>query len=187
MKTLSETLHTALPKFSLFYEVIKHPSYALFTLTPTVPAVMIVDVWNAFYILCWMFLGDLITGILASYYEWRKSDKKDKWFFGKGEGFSSDKFKKMFIKIIVYCGSPLVLYHFQQTFLIKNVTYSKITDAEIDIATIMILLFILNEGYSIFHENLPRCGFNLWDRIKKIAVAIKKAIGLFKEVKSEIE
>ncbi|UOX35318.1 phage holin family protein [Flavobacterium sediminilitoris] len=177
---ITEILNTAIPKFSLFGEILKKPLIGLYLVGTTVPTAIIVNIWSAFYALCWFFVADLITGLFASYNDWKRSDKKDRWFFGKGEGFSSDKFKKMFIKIIVYCGTPLVIYNFQKTFLLKNISYKRISDAEIDLATFFILIFILNEGFSIFHENLPKCGFNIWHRIKKM-------IGFYKEIKNEIK
>lgn len=183
MKTLQEIIHTALPKFSLLIELIKKPMLAFFVITPTVPTAIVVDIVSASYLLGYLFIGDLVSGILASYFVWKKSDRKDKWFFGKGEGFSSDKFKKMFVKLMVYTGTPLLINKFQSTFLIKNISYKSISDAEIDIATFLILLFILNEGYSIFHENLPKCGFNLWERAKKLYQAIIKIKSAIKEIK----
>lgn len=176
----TEILNTAFPKFSLFIEATRNPFLGIAIVTTTANSLVIVNIWSAFYVLCWFFIGDLGSGLLASYFEWKKSDRKERWFFGKGEGFSSDKFKKMFIKIIVYCGTPLVVYNFQHTFLLKNISYKRISEAEIDLATFFILLFILNEGFSIFHENLPKCGFNIWSRIKKM-------IGFYKEVKNEIK
>jgi hypothetical protein len=166
----------ALPTFSFTSLLIKSPILGIITLTSTAAAVnsKTINITHAFSILVVLFILDLITGIAAGYFEWKKTSKTDKWFFGKGEGFSSDKFKKMFVKILVYLGSPLVLQQFQKIFLIKNFKYEEISGAEITMATGLILLFCLNEGYSIFHENLPKCGFNLYDRIRKLMDLKKK-------------
>lgn len=177
---INEVLQMTAPKFSMFIEMLNNPLAGVFTLTSTVMAVQIVSFWGAVDILKILFVADFATGLLASWFLWRtKKDRKDKWFFGKGEGFSSDKFKKMFIKLMVYLGTPVVIDKFQDTFLIKNLKYSTISDAEIELTTFVILLFCLNELYSIFNENLPKCGFNLWERIKKM-------IGFYKKVKTEI-
>ena len=178
---LNEIMQSAAPKFSLFIELFNKPVLALTILTPTVIVAPVVSLMGACITLTIFFIADFVTGLMASYWIWQaKEDKSDTWFFGKGEGFSSDKFKKMFVKMIVYGGAPLIVYNFQKTFLIKNLKYSTISDAEIDITTCLILIFCLNEGFSIFHENLPKCGFNLWERIKKM-------IGFYKEVKNEIK
>lgn len=178
---INEIIQMTAPKFSLFVEMINNPLAGIFTLTSTVVVVQIVSFWDAVDLLTILFIADFVTGIIASWFVWRKKDdRKDKWFFGKGEGFSSDKFKKMFIKLMVYLGTPIVIDKFQDTFLIKNLKYSTISDAEIELTTLVVLLFCLNELYSIFNENLPKCGFNLWERIKKM-------IGFVKEFKNEIK
>ena len=85
----------------------------------------------------------------------------------------------MSIKILVYLGAPLVVNKFQEVFRVKNISYNTVFEQDLSIATGLILLFCLNEGFSIFHENLPKCGFNLWAQIKK-------ALKFFREVKQEI-
>ena len=177
---IEEITSIAMPKFTFMIELFTKPILALLAIVPVVTVGEVVDFWSAVYILGMLFVGDLITGILASYFIWRKKvDKVEKWFFGKGEGFSSDKFKKMFVKLMIYLGTPFVVQRFQETFRLHNFRYETISDAEFSIATILIIVFCLNEGFSIFHENLPVCGFNLWERIKKM-------IGFYKEVKTEI-
>jgi hypothetical protein len=177
---IQEIASITMPKFSLMIELINKPLVGLLALTPVVVVVPVVDFWSAVYILGLLFIGDLITGLSASYFIWKKKlDRKERWFFGKGEGFSSDKFKKMFVKMMIYLGTPYIVQKFQETFRLHNLKYETISDAEFSIATVLIIVFCLNEGFSIFHENLPECGFNLWERIKKM-------IGFYKEVKNEI-
>jgi hypothetical protein len=167
---------TALPKFTFF---IKYPIASLIILqtqiaVQSVSAPMVVDIMAASKILGILFAGDMITGIWASYKVWHaKPVKKDKWFFGRGEGFSSDKFKKMGIKAIIYLAVPLLLLKFQTTFMVKNFKYESWSDAEITLPAFFVLLFCINEGFSIFFENLPNCGFSLFSRITKIAKVTK--------------
>lgn len=172
----------ALPKFTFLGLLFKKPVVLL----STVPAVVAVKITNVVrfesvaWILFWLFVADWVTGVLASYFEWKgKGNKKDEWFFGNGEGFSSDKFKKMIFKGIAYAGLPLILIRFQHVLMLKNFKYERLSDAEFEWATIAILVFCMNEGFSIFHENLPKCGFNLWERIKKM-------IGFYKDFKNKI-
>lgn len=177
----STFLEFAMPKFTLLTFFLEKPILLAGTLT-TVSAAAITNVVSfesMGWILFWLFMADLVTGLIGSYFEWRESEHKDKWFFGKGEGFSSDKFKKMIFKGIAYAGLPLILIKMQQVLMIKNFKYERISDAEFELPTIFLILFCLNEGFSIFHENLPKCGFNLWESVSKM-------IGFYKEVKKEI-
>lgn len=178
---MEKVLSTSLPSFTLFNMFINKPLTVFLTAVPIVSA-PIVDIRSAGWLLFWLFLADLITGTYASYCDWRKDKKKkERWFFGKGEGFSSDKFKKMGVKAIVYGGCPYFMIKFQETFMIKNLKYESLSEAEVTVATFFILLFCLNEGFSIFNENLPRCGFDLFDRIKKIGKAIVSTKKSFEE------
>lgn len=175
-----KTLALSLPKFTLLGILFKKPALLLITVAPTIIVAPVIDFKKTAWILLYLFIGDLVSGMLASYFEWKKKPiKTDRWFFGKGEGFSSDKFKKMGVKGVIYLAFPYFMLKFQETFMIKNLKYEAISDAEFTLPTAIILVFCINEGFSIFHENLPKCGFNLFDRIKKIAKAFystKKSI-----------
>lgn len=172
-------LAIALPKFSLIALFFKKP----ILLVPVVPVIaatkIVVDFESMGWILLGFFIADLISGLFASYFRWKKSEHIDRWFFGKGEGFSSDKAKKMGLKLFVYLSVPLMLIQLQKVLFLKNFKYDRLSDAEFELATISLIVFCLIEGFSIFHENLPDCGFNLWQSIKKM-------IGVYKEIKNEI-
>lgn len=168
------------PKFKLLAMLLKKP-LLLFATIPIAVVTPEIDLQSVVKVLFYLFVLDFITGLCASYFDWKKDEtKKDKWFFGKGEGFSSDKFKKMFVKLIVYAGGPLIINEFQKVFFIKSFRYEIISEASIDIATFLVFLFCLNEGYSIFHENLPKCGFNIFSLAKKL-------IGIYKETKNDLK
>lgn len=170
----------ALPKFTLLIMLFKKPLVLMAAVPLVVVSSIVVDFESVSWLLFGMFLGDLGSGIGASYFVWKKSDHVDRWFFGKGEGFNSDKAKKMGVKAMVYLSVPLMLVHLQKILFLKNFKYERISDAEFEWATISLIVFCAIEGFSIFHENLPKCGFNLWHQIKKM-------IGFYKEVKSEIQ
>jgi hypothetical protein len=179
---MKEIMAIALPKFTFITLLIKKPAL----LIPVVPIVaattIVVDFEITFKILGWFFLADLSTGLCASYCRWKKSDHIDRWFLGRGkdkEGFSSDKAKQMGVKAVIYLVVPLALVRLQNVFYLKNLKYDTISEAEFQLGTLAIILFCFIEGFSIFHENLPDCGFNLWQRIKKM-------IGFYKEIKNEI-
>lgn len=169
----------AIPKFTFVSLAVKNP---LLLVAPVilVPVVSIADVSE---ILMWLFTIDLVSGIIASYFDWRKVTPSGKYFFRakdtktipeEQKGFSSDRFKKCFIKGIVYGGFPLIVLKFQNTFLIKNFKIpAYVSDSEIELTTVFLLIFCANELFSIFWENLPRCGLNLPKGIKNLIVGVK--------------
>ncbi len=174
---MKEILYMALPKFSLIALIMKKPT-VLVAIVPVIGvANIVVDFQSMWIILFWFFVFDLITGLSASYFEWRKSERKEKWFFGIGEGFSSDKAKQMGVKASVYLIVPLGLVKLQQILYLKSFRYDSISNADFELATISVIVFCFIEGFSIFHENLPKCGFNIWKIVKKV-------IGAYKEIKS---
>jgi len=167
-------------------EFLAHPiikPISLSVIPPSIAIAPVVSLEAVVWILVWLFLVDLVTGLLASYFVWSEDKKtpKGKYFFGQSGGFSSDKFKKCFIKGIIYGAFPLIVLKFQQTFLIKNMSFSAITDSQIDITTICILVFCANEMFSIFWENLPKCGLNLPKGIRNLIVGVKEVANEVKE------
>lgn len=176
---MEKLLVFALPKFTLLSLLIKKPILLLITVPAIAAVSQVVSYEGVWYFLKWFFIADLITGLFASYFEWRKSNHKERWFFGKGEGFSSNKAKMFGVKAIVYLNVPDMLIKLQKTLMLKNFKYSSISNAEFELATIVVLVFCAIEGFSIVHENLPKCGLDFWG-------AIKKMIGFVKEAKKEI-
>ena len=155
-----------LPNFSMFSMFVEKP-ITMLSVVPAALAVPVIDLYEAATVLAILFVADFITGLLASYYEWKKKPiKKDNFFFGKGEGFSSDKFKKMFVKGMVYLGFPLFFIKFQSVFKIKSFGIKTVSEAQLDLVTIIIIIFCGNELFSIVRENLPRMGIDLIARLK---------------------
>jgi phage-related holin len=179
----AKLIELVLPKFTLIDNSMQSPkALAIVASISSIPILVpvIVNFYDVLNLLVVFFIADFLTGMIGSFFEWKKKEvKKDKWFFGRGEGFSSEKFKKMFVKALVYISLPFVFMRFQEVFHIKRVKYEVLSTAELDLSTCLLLLFILNEGFSIFHENLPKCGINIWK-------SIKQAIGFYKEIKKDI-
>jgi phage-related holin len=152
-------------------------SLSIITVLPVIPIVNVVDLVKVVHILIALWIIDLGTGLIASYFSWLKNAPKGKYFFSVSGsisgGFSSDKFKKSFVKGIIYAAFPLIVLKFQQTFLIKNISFKQITDSQVDITTICILIFCANEIFSIFWENLPKCGVNIPKTIKNLILGVK--------------
>jgi phage-related holin len=154
---------------------------ALVTVVPNIVIAPIVDFYSVVEILVWLFIADLATGLSASYFEWKKNASKGKFFFGGVDGFSSDKFKKCFLKGIIYGGFPLIVLKFQQIFLLKSISISSLTDSQIDITTVCLLVFCANETFSIFWENLPKCGLNIPKKLKEFIVGVKDVANEIKD------
>jgi phage-related holin len=153
-------------------------------LVTTIPNALIahrVSLESVVWILVWLFVIDLFSGLLASYFEWKKTAPKGKYFVGHDQGFSRDKFKKCFVKGMVYGGFPLIVLKFQEAFLLKSVKFSAVTNAEIDITTICLLVFCANELFSIFWENLPKCGLDLPKGIRNLITGVKGVANEIKE------
>jgi hypothetical protein len=176
---MNSILTFSLPKFTLIGLIIKKPTLLVTVIPVVVATKLVVDFEGVGWLLFWLFVGDLITGLGSSYVLWKESDHKDRWFFGKGEGFSSDKAKKMGVKLAVYLVVPYMLIQIQKLLFLKNFKYERVSAAEFEWATISLIVFCLIEGFSIFHENLPKMGFDLWGRIREM-------IGFYKTVKNEI-
>lgn len=162
-----------LPKFSLIALFFTNPIAAIGTTAPIIAISPVVNLYDVVWILKWLFIADFFSGLSASYFEWKKTVPKGKYFFGQTKGFSSDKFKKCFVKGIVYAGFPIIVLKFQQTFMIKNISVKSVTDAQIDLTTVFLLLFCANEIFSIFWENLPKCGLNIPKGIKNLFIGVK--------------
>ena len=170
------------PKFSLMALFLNNPLMLLGTISPAIVIAPVVDLYDVVWILVWLFISDLFTGLAASYFIWKKTALKGKYFFGQSQGFSSDKFKKCFIKGIVYAGFPIIVLKFQQIFVLKNISLKALTDSQIDVTTVFLLLFCANEFFSIFWENLPHCGVNIPKGIRNLFVGVKD---IAKETKEE--
>lgn len=170
-----------IPKMMFIPFLIKKPIWLGMTVPIVVSLPIVVDFISLCYVLFYMFIIDLVTGIFASYCEWKSTKTTDKWFFGTGKenGFSSKKAKGSALKALVYVGLPYLIIKFQMLLGLKNFKYERISNSEFELASLVVILFCLIEGFSIFHENLPKCGFNIWIRIKSM-------IGFYKQVKKEI-
>lgn len=168
------------PQFSFFSILFKNPPLLAASAPVLAVATHVVDFYGLVTVLFWLFGLDLISGLLSSYFTWKEKAPKESFFFGHKDGFSSDKFKKCFIKGMVYGGFPLIVLKFQQAFMLKSFSANYVTEAQIDVTTVILLLFCGNEIYSIFWENLPNCGINIPSSIRKFITGVK-------EIKEEIK
>jgi len=167
---------TYLPKFSLIALIFKKPIVIIYLTISTVAVMPVVDFYKACTMLVILFIADAITGLGASYCDWKKLKvKKDKTFWGKsGEGFSSDKAKKMGTKALVYMAVPIFFIRFQDVFHVKKFKFESLSSAEMDVATLLILGACAIELYSIFKENLPKCGIDVFGQIHSMLTTKEK-------------
>lgn len=171
---MSHLILASMPNFTFLTLIVKKPVLILAGL-PVVAIAPVVDFLSLVTVLFWLFVVDFITGLLASYFVWKEKAEKNKFFFGVNQGYTSDKFKKCVIKGMAYGGLPLIVAKFQDAFMLKTFSVSYITEARIDLTTVMILLFCLNEVYSIIWENLPKCGLDVPKSINNIWGVVKTA------------
>ena len=163
-----------MPKFTLLQIEVAPVMLPIAAIATTV-----VDINSAVLILLYLFLFDFATGLAGSYFEWKKLKDRGRSFFGCDKGFSSDKFKMCFMKGIIYAGFPLVVLKFQQAFMLKNISFKTVTDSQIEVTTVFILIFCANELYSIFWENLPKSGLNLPKGIKNLVNKAKEFLVIY--------
>lgn len=134
------------------------------------------------FLLLILFAVDFVTGVLASYVEFKKSDKKGKFFSDKEDGFTSARWRLTFVKAITYFLLIILTKVIEDVFKIKAFNWSW-TDHKVTISLISIAFSCAIEFYSIFWENLPKAGFSIWGYFKKITGTAKEAVSEIKSIK----
>lgn len=148
-----------------------------------IPAIGIIELSNiqmALTLLFVLLFFDFLTGVLASYTEWKKLGKNTKFFKDGKDGLTSEKWRLSLVKTITYLTFVLLVYLIEKTFQIKPF---ELQYTEIKLVTITLIAIAISCGiefYSIFFENLPRAGFDiekklmkLFDKVKSIFTKVK--------------
>ena len=149
-----------------------------------IPAIGIIELSNIQVSLALFFVllfFDFLTGVLASYTEWKKLEKKTKFFKDRKDGFTSEKWRLSLVKTITYLALILLVHLAEKTFQIKPF---ELQYTEIKLVTITLIAIAISCGiefYSIFFENLPRAGFSIEDESMK---AFNKVKSIFTKVKN---
>jgi hypothetical protein len=114
-----------------------------------------------------LFIGDFITGIMASYYEFKKSLPV---LPGSGKRYvlSSAKMRMSGVKFITYAMGIVSAYALETIFLIDKFKPTYITKQHLTLTTIVTLFFCVIEFYSIFFENIKRMDFDIIQKVKSI-------------------
>lgn len=136
------------------------------------------------YLLLILFASDFVTGVLASYVVFKKSNKKGKFFSDKEDGFTSARWRLTFVKAITYFLLIILTKIIEDAFKIKVFEFS-FTDHKVTISMISIAFSCACEFYSIFWENLPKAGFSIWDMFKKITGIAKEAVSDIKSISND--
>lgn len=128
-----------------------------------------------------LFVADFITGVAASWVEFRKSLPVLPGS-GKRYVFSSSKMRLSGVKFITYGMGIVTAYALECIFLIKEFEPEALATQKLTLTTIVTLFFCTIEFYSIFFENIKRMGFDIIQKVKTIT---KAGWGLYKDVKDE--
>ena len=125
-----------------------------------------------------LFAVDYFTGVLASWVEWKKLKSGIRF---RKEGFTSEKTRLSVVKIVTYFLFILLSYSIESVFAIHPFIFSW-TDVSVTITLGATAISCCIEFYSIFFENLPRAGFSIWDKFKKITGTAKSAVDEIKNI-----
>ncbi len=128
-----------------------------------------------------LFVFDFITGVWASYVEFKKSLPVTPGA-GKRYVFSSAKMRLSAVKFITYGMGVIVSFFVESIFVIQEFEPSHISTQKLTLTTVVTLFFCSIEFYSIFFENIKRIGFDIIQKVKSI---FKDGWGLYKSVKNE--
>jgi hypothetical protein len=180
-------LHYLAKPFIIIQEVFTTPKGIAFVI-PTIGTISLLSTQKlAFLFLVIAFLLDFITGVIASFMERLKKEKKEQqvdflnwkekvvYFF---DNISSDQMKRSIVKGIAYSVFILCSSGIQHIFKIKPFTFS-FSELTWDLPLIAVAGAIVIELWSILLENFKRMGFDI----------IKIALEMFskaKEVKNEV-
>lgn len=159
----------------VFNTILGKKGLMVMPLAATLP--LIVDVKLSIAILFIVMIFDFITGIAASLVEKKKVEKVNPEL--KSESWiSSEKLKRSGGKFFLYASTILLAYLIEKVFFVKSFSV-KFTDAQLTITVSVVLWWIAVELYSIFKENLPRAGFDIFAKLSAI-------IKVFKSTKNQI-
>ncbi|AKK73771.1 hypothetical protein OK18_15205 [Chryseobacterium gallinarum] len=146
---------------------------------PTLGLVTFSDSILGIFLLLGLMTVDFITGVLASWNMWKNSKiQSNFWRYG----FSSSRIRLSIIKSVTYFFFIICSYGIEVIFRIKSFGSNNYTDHDLTLSLVSIAIACAVEFYSIFFENLPRAGFDIWSYFKKITAKIKSGITTIKDI-----
>lgn len=148
-------------------------------IAPTLGLVTFSDSLLGIFLLLGLMAVDFITGVLASWNIWKNSKiESNFWKYG----FSSSRIRLSIAKSVTYFLFILCSYSIEVIFRIKSFGSNNYTDHELTLSLLAIAVACSIEFYSIFFENLPKAGFDIWGYFKKITAKIKSGIKTVKDI-----
>lgn len=144
------------------------PAFAIPVFSPTIKALILL---GGFFCL------DFITGILASWVEFKKAAPLVP-ASGKRYLIQSTKLRLSGVKFICYSLGTLCAWGIETVFVIKEIPSGHVSTQNLTLTTVVIAFFCMIEFYSVFFENVKRMGFDIIQEAKKV-------FKLYKSIKDE--
>ncbi|MGG7468674.1 phage holin family protein [Chryseobacterium arthrosphaerae] len=166
--------------------IYKKPAIALLTavkkpavIVPAVGIMTVSDCVLGIFLLLGLMALDFVTGVLASWNIWKSSKiESNFWKYG----FSSSRIRLSIAKSVTYFLLIICSYGIEVIFRIKSFGSNNYTDHELTLSLLAIAFSCSIEMYSIFFENLPKAGFDIWNYFKKMASKIKSGLTTIKDI-----
>lgn len=143
-----------------------------------IPILVLTTSQKAVMLLGLFFILDFITGILASWAKFIKTNSNSE----KRYLIQSSKLRLSAVKFICYALGILCAWGIEIVFVIKKIPSGSISTQNLTFTTVVIAFFCAIEFYSIFFENIKRMGFDIILKVKKISSESWK---LYKTIKNE--
>lgn len=148
-------------------------------IVPTLGFLTVSDCTLGVFLLLGLMALDFVTGVLASWNMWKSSKiESNFWKYG----FSSSRIRLSIAKSVTYFLLIICSYGIEQIFKIKSFGSNSYTEHELTISLLAIAFACSIEFYSIFFENLPKAGFDIWSYFKKMTSKIKSGISTIKDI-----
>ena len=147
---------------------------------PLIGVVYVTDMQRCLYLLLGLFIADFATGIIASWVEKKKAEKKNPKLKEQNL-ISSEKLKMSAVKAATYSFSILGVYGIERIFFIKTLRFDAVSDRDLTITIIFTAFCCAIEFYSIVFENFKRMGFDIAKKFTVMVTGIKKLIQTVKK------
>lgn len=138
---------------------------------------------NSCIILFIAICGDFVTGIIASWVEFKKARHVTPT--SGAYLIQSSKWRMTVVKFVCYGLAVLIAYKIEGTFFKKDFSGSEHIK-DMGFATVVTVFCTAIELYSIFFENFKRAGFDILAKAKKVGSFIMMVIKKIKEAKNEL-
>lgn len=161
-------------------KIILSKPLGLVAMVPVIAMPVLTTPQKALILLGCLFVVDFITGIIASWVEFKKTLPVTPGS-GKRYVIQSSKLKLSGVKFIIYGLGSLIAAGIEWVFIAQEFEPHKALK-KLTLTAIVIGFFCVIEIYSIVFENFKRMGFDVIQEIKKI---FKSGRDIYKTVKDD--